>query len=52
MPDEVPKILQAIKQMDHALTSEKEAKAMLKKKMDELGIVYDKAAKTYGWKAE
>lgn len=51
-PENVVSTLNLIKTMKHGLTSEKEAKAMLKKKMDELGIVYDKAAKTYGWKAE
>lgn len=49
-PENVVSTLQLIKTMKHGLTSEKEAKAMLKKKMDELGIGYDKESKTYVWK--
>lgn len=46
-PDDVPEAVKAISVLDHALTSSKEAKAMLKARMDELGIVYDKANKVY-----
>jgi hypothetical protein len=35
------------KHIEHALTSEKEAKDMLKKRIAELGIVWDKTAKVY-----
>ena len=49
-PENVVSTLNLIKTMKHGLTSEKEAKAMLKKKMDELGIGYDKESKTYVWK--
>ena len=50
-PEDVQVAATAISKLDHGLTSEKEAKAMLKKRMDELGIVYDKTAKTYAYKA-
>lgn len=50
-PEDVQAAATAISKLDHGLTSEKEAKAMLKKRMDELGIVYDKTAKTYAYKA-
>ena len=46
-PEDVPEAVKAISALDHALTSSKEAKAMLKARMDELGIVYDKANKAY-----
>lgn len=50
-PEDVQAAASAISKLDHGLTSEKEAKAMLKKRLDELGIVYDKTAKTYAYKA-
>ena len=50
-PEDVQAAAAAISKLDHGLTSEKEAKAMLKKRMDELGIIYDKATKTYAYKA-
>ena len=46
-PGDVADAAQAIKGLKHALTSEKEAKDMLKKRVAELGIVWDKAAKVY-----
>ena len=46
-PEDVPEALKYIKGIEHALTSEKEAKAMLKARLDELGIVWDKTAKVY-----
>ena len=49
-PDEVSDCAKAIKALDHALTSEKEAMAMLKNRLAELGIVWDKAKKAYTWK--
>ena len=49
-PEDVPEAVKAISALDHALTSSKEAKAMLKARMDELGIVYDKANKAYVFK--
>ena len=39
-----------LKEIKHALTSEKEATAMLKARLAELGIVWDKAAKRYAYK--
>lgn len=49
-PENVLSTVQLIKTMKHGLTSEKEAKAMLKVKMDELGIEWDKGSKSYVWK--
>lgn len=46
-PEDVAKCAEVIKKLDHALTSEKEAKDMLKKRISELGIVWDKEAKVY-----
>lgn len=46
-PEDVSECVKAIKNIDHALTSEKEATALLKNRIAELGIVYDKAAKAY-----
>lgn len=46
-PEDVAEAGNAIKLLEHALTSEKEAKAMLKDRLAELGIVWDKAAKVY-----
>jgi len=50
-PEDVQEAATAISKLDHGLTSEKEAKSMLKKRMDELGIIYDKATKSYAYKA-
>lgn len=49
-PENVMSTVQLIKTTKHGLTSEKEAKAMLKAKMDELGIVWDKGKKAYVYK--
>lgn len=49
-PEDVSPAVKGIGELNHALTSEKEAKAMLKKKLDELGIVWDKAKKAYVYK--
>ena len=46
-PEDVENALKAMKNIKHALTSEKEAKAMLKARIAELGIVWDKAEKVY-----
>ena len=46
-PEDVAQAAQAIAGLTHALTSEKEAKAMLKARIAELNIVWDKASKTY-----
>ena len=51
IPEDVPSAVKGIGSIAHALTSEKEAKAMLKKRLDELGIVWNKAAKAYEYKA-
>ena len=50
-PEDVSECVKAIKNIDHALTSEKEATALLKARIAELGIVYDKATKAYVWKS-
>ena len=49
-PADVSEAVKAINELEHGLTSQKEAKAMLKKRMDDLGIVYDKTNKTYTMK--
>ena len=46
-PEEVSDCVKVIKQLDHALTSEKEATALLKARLAELKIVYDKSTKAY-----
>ena len=46
-PEAVSEAAKAIKNLPHALTSEKEATAMLKARLSELGIVWDKTAKAY-----
>ena len=51
-PADVQIAAEGIKALDHALTSKKEALDMLRKRCDEKGIIYDKAAKAYVKKAE
>ena len=51
-PEDVPRAAEYIKRMEHALTSEKEIKDMLKKRIAELGIVWNKQTKAYEYKAE
>ena len=51
-PEDVAPAAQYIKSLDHALTSEKEATAMLKARIAELGIVWDKTNKVYTYKTE
>lgn len=46
-PEDVSECVKVIKQLDHALTSEKEATALLKARLAELKIVWDKSAKAY-----
>lgn len=46
-PEDVPEAAKSLKSLKHALTSEKEATAMLKARIAELGIVWDKAEKVY-----
>jgi len=46
-PDDVAAAAEAIKAIAHALTSEKESKAMLKARLAELNIVWDKTEKVY-----
>ena len=46
-PEDVPFAVETIGKLDHALTSEKESKAMLKKRLEELGIVWDKQERVY-----
>ena len=50
-PEDVAEAAKAIKALDHALTSEKESMAMLKERIAELGIVWDKSAKAYVYKS-
>lgn len=49
-PEDVSDAAKAIKALDHGLTSEKEATAMLKARLAELNIVWDKASKAYVYK--
>ena len=49
-PEDVAPAAQYIKALDHALTSEKEAIAMLKARLAELGIVWNKTTKAYEYK--
>ena len=46
-PEDVALAAKSITGLTHALTSEKEAKAMLKAKLAELNIVWDKSTRTY-----
>lgn len=46
-PEDIPQCAEAIKSLQHALTSEKELKNMLKNRIAELGIKWDKNAKAY-----
>jgi hypothetical protein len=50
-PDDVTEAAKAIKALSHALTSEKEATALLKERLAELNIVWDKGAKAYVYKS-
>ena len=49
-PDDVQYAVDAISKLEHAMTSEKESKAMLKKRLEELGIVWNKSTKSYEFK--
>ena len=46
-PEQVQEVFEGLKRLDHALTSEKEATAMLKNRCKELDIVFDKNKKAY-----
>ena len=46
-PEQVQEVFDGLKRLDHALTSEKEATAMLKARCKELDIVFDKNKKAY-----
>lgn len=48
-PDQVREAMELIKGLKHALTSAQESKAMLAERLKELGIVYDKKTKQYGY---
>ena len=48
--EDIPSAVDGINGLNHALTSQKEAKAMLKTRLDELGIVWNKTAKKYEYK--
>ena len=49
-PESCSDAMKAFKDLPHVLTSEKEGKAMIKKRLDELGIVYNKTEKKYEYK--
>ena len=49
-PEDVADAAKSIKALDHALTSEKEATALLKARINELGIVWNKQTKQYEFK--
>lgn len=51
-PEDVPDAVNGINNLQHALTSEKEAKSLLKKRLDDLNIVWDKGKKAYVRKQE
>ena len=51
IPEDVSSAVKGIGSIEHALPSEKEAKSMLKKRLDELGIVWNKQSKAYEYKA-
>ena len=51
-PEDVGAAVKVLKSIDHALTSEKEATAMLKARLAELGIVWDKVNKVYAYKEQ
>lgn len=51
-PEDVAEAMKILKEIKHALTSKEEASAMLKKRTEELGIIYDKKTKTYAYKAQ
>ena len=46
-PEQVQEVFKGLKRLEHALTSEKEATAMLKARCKELDIVFDKTKKAY-----
>lgn len=48
--EDIQDAVKGINELKHALTSQKEAKALLKSRLDELGIVWNKAAKKYEYK--
>ena len=48
--EDIPSAVDGINGLNHALTSQKEAKAMLKTRLDELGIVWNKTKKVYEYK--
>lgn len=48
-PADVKDAMEMIQNLPHVLTSAKEAKAMFKNRLDELGIIYDKSTQTYGY---
>lgn len=50
-PEDVAEASKAIKSLPHALTSEKESIAMLKARIAELGIVWDKVNRAYVYKS-
>lgn len=51
-PEDVADAAKSIKGLEHALTSEKEATALLKARINELGIVWNKQTKQYEFKQQ
>ena len=51
-PEDVADAAKSIKALEHALTSEKEATALLKARINELGIVWNKQTKQYEFKQQ
>lgn len=46
-PEDIPGAMEMLQNLPSVLTSEKETRAMFKKRLESLGIVYDKNAKAY-----
>ena len=46
-PEDIPGAMEMLQNLPHVLTSDKESKAMFKKRLAELNIVYDKTNKVY-----
>ena len=51
-PEDVGAAVKVLKSIDHALTSEKESMAMLRTRLNDLGIVFNKQTKAYEYKAD
>jgi len=49
-PGKVSEVMDMVRKLPHVLTSEKEAKAMIKRRLDELDIAWNKAEKKYEYR--